>query len=205
MIKSAIARLYTHRVNRIMTIPDTHECLDLLRKYDTPEHIVRHSIAVQRVGEVVARGLTESDTALDTDLVRAACLLHDIAKIICIREGNRYHDRRGGEILAQEGLPQIGEIVAQHVVLKDGEAVPLREEHILFYADKRVNHDRIVSLEDRFLYLEETYGKSERAMEWFRIARKTTFRLERRIFRPLTFEPEEVPGLVEELFGQTAG
>jgi len=180
--------------NRV--IPDHPSCIDLLEKYKTPAHIVLHSEMVWLVGRVVAEGLIRQQYLVDLDLLRASCLLHDIGKYLCIKDGKGYHDVRGQQILDQEGLPEIGRIVVQHVVLRGEKDRPLAEEHVLFYADKRVVHDEIVSLDDRFVYLEETYGRSAEAVRRLNIMKEETLSLERRIFRLLDFIPADIPSMV---------
>ncbi len=184
---------------KIRAIPDHLGCIDLLEKYETPTHIVLHSEMVWQVGRVIAEGLMRQRYVVDLDLLRASCLLHDIGKYLCIKDGGGYHDVRGQLILDQEGFPDIGRIVVQHVVLRGEKNRPLAEEHVLFYADKRVVHDEIVTLDDRFLYLEETYGSSSEAVRRLNIMKQETVSLEERIFDLLDFFPSDITSLVSGL------
>jgi len=177
-------------------IPDRSGCLDLLEKYDTPHHIVLHSWKVWDVAKLMAEGLAAKNRPMDMALLEAACLLHDIAKYVCIRDGKGHHDTRGGEILEQEGLPSLARIVAEHVILKDGEGDAITEKHLVYYADKRVVHDRVVSLEERFKYLCDTYATTDEATRWLMMMKESTSRLEERIFSLLDFQPEDVEALV---------
>lgn len=184
-----------------MSIPDEKACLALLRKLATPEHIIDHSLQVWRVGKLLGEGLIRSGQDVDLDLLRASCLLHDIAKYPCIVSGKGYHDRVGQEMLNQEGLPSVARIIVQHVVLRNDTGEAIKEEHLLNYSDKRVIHDRIVSLDERFQYLEETYGKFPQAKEALEALRNSTRRLEQRIFALLDFEPEDMSELIAREFG----
>ena len=76
----------------------------LLHKYDTPDHIIHHSRTVWRVARVVAEGFLRNDHPIDMALLKASCLLHDIAKYPCIMDKKGWHDVRGGEMLEQEGV-----------------------------------------------------------------------------------------------------
>ncbi len=183
-------------MKRSIPIPTYEECIRLLEKYSTPNHIILHSEMVWEVGKVVAEGLSRNNYPVDIDLVRASCLLHDIGKYVCIIEGRGYHDIRGQQILDSEGLPEIARIVVQHVVLRGEKDRPLAEEHVLFYADKRVVHDEIVTLDDRFVYLENTYGKTPEAVRRLNIMKEETVFLEKRIFELLDFMPTDVESLV---------
>lgn len=173
-------------------IPDESQCYALLKKYETPEHIVAHSRKVWDVGRLLGESLVKRHHAVDLDLLCASCLLHDIGKYPCILDGSGYHDVRGEQILVQEGFSQVARIVVQHVVLRGPKDSPIREEHVLFYSDKRVVHDELVSLEDRFVYLERTYGKSSKAVEGLMAMKRETLRLESEIFLLLDFGPEDV-------------
>jgi len=168
----------------------------LLEKFNTPEHIVLHSFKVWEVARVVAEGLLRNDHLLRMELLRASCLLHDIAKYPCIVERRGYHDVVGGEMLVDAGLPEIARIVDQHVILRSHAEDMVREEHVLFYADKRVVHDRLVTLDERFEYLANTYGKTQALLDRLNEMRENTFQLERRIFRLLDFDPEDLAELI---------
>ena len=172
--------------------PSEQECLALLEKYWTPDHIILHSRKVWEVGKLVGEGLLRRNHPVDLSLLRASCLLHDIGKYPCILDGTRYHDIRGEQILEAEGLSSIADIVVQHVILRSEIDGPVKEEHIVYYADKRVVHDEVVSLEERFLYLNQTYGKSPKAVERLMLMKQETQRLEEAIFILLDFDPEDV-------------
>lgn len=177
-------------------IPNELDCLALLEKYDTPSHIVAHCRRVWEVGRVLGEGLIRCNHPVDLDLIRAACLLHDIGKYPCIVEGSGAHDVRGEQILEEEGLPSVARIVVQHVVLRSNKAGPVREEHVVYYSDKRVVHDQVVSVENRFVYLKHTYGRLPEAEKWLERMKAETIMLEEAIFALLDFSPEDLPGLL---------
>ncbi len=119
----------------------------------------------------------------------ASCLLHDIGKYPCILDGSGYHDVRGEKILEEEGYSDVARIVVQHVVLR-GPSFPIREEHVLFYSDKRVVHDELVSLDDRFVYLEQTYGTSALAVERLMLMKQETLVWRRKSLNCWTLDPK---------------
>ena len=60
------------------------------------------------------------------------------------------------------GFTSIAEIVEQHVVFQNFNLQGgLEEREIVYYADKRVNHDKIVTIEERVHYLLKRYGITE--------------------------------------------
>jgi len=61
------------------------------------------------------------------------------------------------------------------------------------YADKRVMHDRIVSLEERFSDLKERYGGNLRAMDYLERLQKEIYRIENKISFILQIDPNDLP------------
>jgi putative nucleotidyltransferase with HDIG domain len=99
--------------------------------------------------------------SVDRDVVIAGALLHDITKTRSIKTKEK-HAVSGGALLRELGFPRIAEIVEEHVIIRDLnlEGVP-EEKEIVYYADKRVTHEKIVTLEERVQDLLERYGKTE--------------------------------------------
>ncbi len=178
-------------------VPGEASCIALLERYETPEHIIMHSKKVWEVARVIGLALIEKNMSIDMDLVRASCLLHDVGKYPCILDGTKYHDVRGEQILKQEGFPDVARIVVQHVILRTSLDEPFAEEHVLYYADKRVMHDVVVSLDKRFDYLQKTYGKSPEAVKGLHKMREHTFELERRLFLNFDFGPDDLVSLTD--------
>ena len=96
------------------------------------------------------------------------------------------------------GIPKSPEIVRQHVVL-DAETYEgeIGEAMVVHYADKRVKHTVLVSLEDRFRDLKERYGGHPAARQWLEDLQKRTKDLEARIFGRLGISPDSLRSLVE--------
>jgi putative nucleotidyltransferase with HDIG domain len=180
----------------VAQIPNEQDCLALLEKYDTPTNIVAHSRRVWDVGRALGEGLIRCKYPVDLNLIRASCLLHDIGKYPCIVDGTGAHDVRGEQILEKEGFPSVARIVVQHVVLRTSKDGAVREEHVVYYSDKRVVHDEVASVEDRFVYLKQTYGGLPNSEKWLARMKEETLRLERAIFALLDFSPEDLPGLL---------
>lgn len=173
-------------------VPSEEECFQLMGEMGMMSHIVIHSRQVCRVALFLAGELRERDVPLNTDLVRAAALLHDITKTRSLETGEN-HARTGAELLTSLGYPEVGGIVGRHVRLGscfDG-TLP-GETEIVNYADKRVLHDRITSLEERMEYILTRYGKTPEDVLRIRDTWKQTEALEKRLFRHLPFSPDQV-------------
>ena len=68
-------------------IPSEARCVALWDRFDMPEHIRAHSAKVALVAVQVAEVGRAKGFDVDVELVRASALLHDLAKIYCIRHG----------------------------------------------------------------------------------------------------------------------
>jgi len=141
-----------------MRIPSRRQCFELFLEMRMLDHIVAHSLQVCRVAMVIADRLAEREVRLNRDLIQASALLHDITKTRSFRTGEN-HAQSGEGLLEQLGFPEVGYIVGRHVRLDTyNGGDPIAEVEVVNYADKRVLHDRVVSLTERMDYIMERYG-----------------------------------------------
>ena len=170
-----------------------------MEQYKMLTNIRHHSLVVARIADVLVAGLQgNTDYPLpDRQLCISGALLHDIAKTPCL-DGSCDHARAGAAICLEHGYPEIAEIVAQHVILKNydqnrycrGEFSPLE---IVYYADKRVRHNEIVSLEERLAYILDRYSRNKPELqELIRYNFQHCVRLEACLFTFLNFLPEDM-------------
>lgn len=123
------------------------KCLELLRKHN-PDNIVRHSIQVNKVAVFLANKINKNGIDVDIEAVDIASLLHDLGKYKEVTTGID-HGLAAERILMEEGFPKkIRELVKSHLK-KNVEEFDSMEEKIIFYADGRVSHDKIVTLDER--------------------------------------------------------
>ncbi len=180
-------------------IPTRDRCLIILKEYNVPENIVGHSIVVERVALFLAARLIDAGNEMDVGLLSAGALLHDIAKMQGIREG-RPHGDLGAAVSDDLGFHEVSPIIRQHVRLDDWtDNGRIDEAKLVNYADKRVNHEQIVSLDERFEYLFERYGAvSDAAMERMKEMKRHMETIETQIFRRLSIKPGDIERLIEE-------
>ncbi len=172
--------------------PSRSTCLEMLKRRGVPAHIIAHSMQVNRVARFLAEKLNEQGERLDLGLIDAASLLHDMTKMDGLRTGEN-HARAAGHILRQMGLPGVARVVEQHVVVEDVPGlVKVTEEEVVNYSDKRVMHDRIVTLEERFEDLKERYGRSAEGRALIGSYLERARQIERKIFRRLSLKPEDL-------------
>lgn len=154
--------------------PDRAEAEALWEKYGTHPQVRAHCQAVAR------RAMELADRAgldADRELLRAACLLHDLLR------DRPDHARACAEKMVQEGWPALGEIIAVHHDLPEGAGT---EASLLYLADKLVQGDRPVSLEERFRAKRNLCGMPEALKAWER-----RYRRARSVMRELGLNTEE--------------
>jgi uncharacterized protein len=188
-----------------MRIPSIEQCLVYTEKYGMYENIRQHSLMVARVAEAIHCGLVAAGrtngAVPDRDMIVAGALLHDIAKTRCLQEDCK-HALVGEEICRELGYPEIAEIVRDHVVLSSFNSALYTQgifaaTEIVYYADKRVKHDRIVPLESRLAYILDKYSNNESIRETIiRQNFKQCQDLEAYLFSCLDFSPAELPARI---------
>ncbi len=167
-------------------IPDESECLEIMKANHMLPNIIKHSIQVKNVSIAIASRLKEP-SSINMNLVAAGALLHDIAKTKSIREGLHGHDLMGADMLNKMGLHSAALICATHVRMERFDSAgPLEECEIVHYADKRVKHDKIVSIEERIEDLLQRYGINSEARTRILENRDFVMALEKKIEAHMT-------------------
>jgi len=179
-------------------IPTREKCLLLIRQYQMLPHIVRHSELVTEVALLIARKLNEFGQELDLALVEAGALLHDITKTLSI-ETRENHAETGGTLLVSLGYPLVADVVRQHICLdaRSSDLGVVTEAAVVNYADKRVKHEEVVGLEERFADLRDRYLKKLPGIEArFLHVQEEARLLEKKIFSVIDISPEDVDDLL---------
>jgi putative nucleotidyltransferase with HDIG domain len=154
------------------------------------DHIVAHSLWVSHVAIFIADQLALQQIALNRPLIQAAAMLHDITKTRSFKTGEN-HAQSGHEFLSAMGFEEVGSIVGQHVCLNVYfPSDMLGEAEIVNYADKRVLHDKVVTLNERMTYILERYGRKPEFRERLDWVWRKTEEIEQRIFSNLPFSPD---------------
>ena len=179
-------------------IPQVKDCFKFMEKYQMLDHIRAHSIIVEKVARIIARGLQDAGMVISLKKITAGALMHDIGKTPCLNT-NEDHSAKGREICLQNDLSDIADIVGEHVFMQNYElSETIHEKEIVYYSDKRVKHDAIVSLEERLQYLIERYGKNrEHLIQLLRENFDLCRRVEKKLFAKLNFNPEDLAGMMK--------
>lgn len=180
-----------HSSKKIAININREDALKLMDEHKMPDNIMQHSLAVNKVSLWLADRLIAAGERIEREVVDIASLLHDIDKIYSIHNGD-LHGVKAYEILRDKDK-KIADIVRKHVpsAMLNGE-LHTWEEKIIFYADKRVNSEKIVSLEERFEYLSERYESIRNVLETFM---ETTRLLEKELFTRIKADPSEIQKL----------
>ena len=164
-------------------------------------HIHRHSELVTQVALFIGTKLNDAGQDLDLALVQAGALLHDIAKTLCFEtKGN--HAEEGGALLISLGYPAVASIVRQHIRVDEGTMAPttITEIELVNYSDKRVKHEEVVNLEERFRDIGERYlGRFPDLADALQEVFEETVFIEKKIFATLAISPEDI---VQSLFDE---
>ena len=128
-------------------IPTPAECEEILSRWHTSAEVIRHSRLVAKVACEIAAALNRTGMALNLAWVGAAGLLHDMAKA----KVRRNHARIGARILCSLGFPAVAGSVAMHMDFDYELGEPLNETAVVYLADKLVQGDRLVTIDERFV------------------------------------------------------
>ena len=202
-----------------MNLPTREECFELLKEYHTPEHMVRHAIGVNKVAVLIAKEMNKKGYKVNVELVDRASLLHDMLRTVDLTDEQfeklkerinaesvkfwdklrkKYKGLRHEEatyLEFKEKYPEIAAVLRNHgyPIMAEPEKLKTWEEKILNYADKRVMHDEVVLLKQRF---EEGHARNVENEDTLPIPPeeidKNYFELEKEIFKKLDINPEDI-------------
>lgn len=159
-----------------------------------PEHIVRHCEAVGAFARVLALHLADAGIVARPEALLFAGRVHDLLRFLDFRPDaspsdfriteedrrcwERWAQRHPGlrheaacaAFLREQGYPALAAIVETHGLPSPAPERSRTEQQVLFYADKRVMIDRVVTLEERFQDFAIRYGNgvpSPDGLRWY--------------------------------------
>lgn len=165
-----------------------------------PANVAAHCDAVADFCEKAAHAMIARGTFVRPGFVRAAGKIHDLLRFIDFTPGaapnghvdppeavaawatwkQRYphatHEEAVGAFLRDRGFPSLARLAESHSVHVAVEKRMTIEEHLLYYSDKRVIGDRVVSIDQRYDDFAMRYGngsRSERSLQWEHDTRRT--------------------------------
>ncbi len=170
----------------------------MMDQYQMLDHIKSHSLVVASVAYLIATSLRNTGITISLEKVVAGALMHDIGKTPSLESGED-HSILGKRICLENNLDEIANIVAEHVRLKNHSMNGgLSEKEIVFYSDKRVKHDQIVSLDERLADILERYGKDNKERcRAIRVNFEQCKKVERKLFNRLGFSAKRLADFVK--------
>ena len=158
------------------------EIRTLYEKYRTPAHVQRHMRCVARLAVQIAQAMKKNATPtqkkVDVAFVRSLALLHDLLKPLVFESYKGFskndqrvwktlrarHKKENDTDIASRILKKMGYISLANAIRSQTFDAPISrihplktiEEKIVYYADKRIAHDKKVSLRIR---LDEGYKR----------------------------------------------
>ena len=193
-------------------LPTQEQCLNYFEQYVVPLNIKRHCLAVQEVALFLANELLKSGVDVDAQLVSKGALLHDLFKMVGIKDPteNKFHQ----VVFTKEQLAKREELCLRfpgkyenevaYEIFKDkfpqlattllNEGNPRSRdrnlvESIIHYADYRIFKDQVVLLSERFEYFKKKY---EAPANFWDDYLHYTLKEEQKIFSNLPFLPSEL-------------
>jgi len=146
---------------------------EIYKKFHTPKLVILHMRTVKMVCEILVYLAKKQNITIDEDSLYKAALIHDALRVCDFRELDpkkipypvsskdieiwknirEEYGHLGHSIALAQYLNKIGETIIAELVLKHDfkqiKNLSTIEEKLLYYADKRVNQDEIVSLQER--------------------------------------------------------
>jgi hypothetical protein len=173
-------------------IPDDRQCAEFWDRFSMLEHIAEHSVQVARVASFIAIRAKELGRDVHIQTVRASALMHDIAKTYCIKHGGNHSQLGGAWTVDLTNNPAIACGVTHHVYWHfemnlDKYFTPLA----VIYADKRVRHNGLVTIESRFQDLVKRYGINDYIRKRIEITRAQAVELENLLSKTLEVDLNE--------------
>lgn len=179
-------------------IPSREQAKKLWDKYQLPQTKRVHVTLVAGVAVFLAQRLRTMNYELQTNLLYAAALLHDIDKAVAKLPGERHPDT-AVRILTDEGMEELAALVATHSLhaILDPKICPKTwEEKLLYLSDKMVKYE-IITVDKRFA-LWRAEGLSPDAIDMLDKTYPKVKDMEKQIFGLIGIKPEEVVYLAQK-------
>ncbi|MBU0459869.1 MAG: HD domain-containing protein [Nanoarchaeota archaeon] len=201
-----------------MQLPTQEQCLELFEQYKVPRNIKEHCLSVQKIAFFLAKKLKEAGTEINLELVSKTALLHDLFKVVAIKElkpDPRYMNYYSDDELAmwqylQEKYAGMHECEVAYLIFKEDypelaksirdASSPFKEDKILeedlvHYADWRIFNNQVVNINLRLNDLKVRYTWEE---EYWKKRKELMLKVEAELFFNLDFTPEQLKERFEE-------
>ena len=179
-------------------LPTEEEILQWRKEVLLPVHICNHCDAVAAFAETITNAMLAKGKLVRPLAVKRAAQVHDLLRFVDFRPGashveehhteeelqtwksikdrfaNMKHEAACATWLREKGYDSLADIVEVHGLVLPSPERRTIEQQILFYADKRVKVDEIVTLDERFEDFSKRYGAGKNSGDgkiWYQEAR----------------------------------
>ncbi|PIQ76568.1 tRNA (adenosine(37)-N6)-threonylcarbamoyltransferase complex ATPase subunit type 1 TsaE [Candidatus Peregrinibacteria bacterium CG10_big_fil_rev_8_21_14_0_10_49_24] len=183
---------------RDIALPSESDIAMWQQEVALPKHIVAHCAAVAELAVTLGQHLITQGRIIRLTALKRAGLVHDLLRFIDFTPGAAHVEEHGdtptvwepyrktyagmkhepacASFLREKGFDALATIVEAHGLLLPPASRRTIEQKLLYYADKRVKLDTVVTLDERFADFRERYGSdTERIKDaevWLRQARE---------------------------------
>ena len=155
-------------------IPSKNQCLNILKKYNTPRDVIQHCLTVAGIVEEFCQEIPQ----IHRELVIAGAMLHDIGRSV---DYSIFHAVNGIKILENESIdPRIISIVKNHIGtgitseeakilgLPSEEYIPQTlEEELVSYSDNLTVGRKKRSFDETLNHFIEKFGEDSHVVRGF--------------------------------------
>lgn len=180
-------------------LPSVEQIHTWRKEMRLPAHIAAHCDAVAAFATECADHLISEGTLVRRTAVERSAMLHDLIRFVDFQENagpadikddaesletwrsirakypKMLHEEACATFLREHDFKEIAEIVEVHGLQMPSPDKTKLEQKILFYADKRLMVDKVVSIQERFDDFTKRYGNnvpSENGRIWFEEAQR---------------------------------
>lgn len=179
-----------------MNLPTKKQCFEFYKELETPKNIIEHVKKVNQVANFLAKKIKQKGYNIDLKLVDSVSFIHDLDKWYTLNHKEILHGDYTKQFLEKKGYPKLGFYARQHIIEVAILPYKTMEEKIIAYADKRVNGTKIVSLKERFEYINKKYKAVD--IEKRKFAEKLSYEIEKEIFDIIKINPDDLEKELEK-------
>ena len=192
-------------------------------EWETPQNVKNHCTQVASVAKKIGEALVNSGEIVNLTSIFTANSLHDVARICDMAEideesrfeqevtkdirqkwcklrdkhNMEHHAEIACKFFDKKGFAATAELIRLHratAISLEPESFNTWEAKLMCYADKRVKHDEIVDLDERFKDGRERYGwhNDEKRTALYTDVEKRVYALEKNLFKNLDIKPEDI-------------
>lgn len=162
---------------------------EIYKRFGTPENVIKHMQKVAYVCEKIANAMLSKGIKVDKEAMVNAALLHDTLRMIDFKDQSAWqklknefaglhHEAAMAKFLEGMGEKKLANLVEKHGFFEI-DNLKTWEEKILYYADKRVDHDQVVSLKKRFIEGKKRNASMNDDEEKVKTTEEKVFKLEK--------------------------